>query len=97
MKISDFQSIAEEDRAGNLLIAVSEKWHMKKAKFGNEICPKNLLFKSILKVYYKKIIILSVLNLITNLLKYLQIYFYDSIIKNFEYQQDPKKTAHFSL
>ena len=93
LKISDFQSIAEEDRAGNLLIPVSEKWNMEKAKFENEIYPKNLLFKSILKAYYKKIIILSVLNLITNLLKYLQIYFYDSIIKNFEHHHDPDEDS----
>ena len=93
LKIPDFQSIAEEDRAENLLKPVSEKWHMEKAKIENENYPKNLLFKSILKAYYKKIIILSVLNLITNLLKYLQIYFYDSIIKNFEHHHDPEEDS----
>ena len=93
LKIPDFQSIAEEDRAENLLKPVSEKRHTEKAKIENENYPKNLLFKSILKAYYKKIIILSVLNLITNLLKYLQIYFYDSIIKNFEHHHDPEEDS----
>ena len=93
LKIPDFQNIEEEDKAENLLKPVSEKWYMEKGKIENENYEKNLLFKSILKTYYKKIIILSVLNLITNLLKYLQIYFYDSIIKNFEHHHDPKEKS----
>ena len=98
LKIPDFQNIEEEDKAENLLKPVSEKWYMEKGKIENENYEKNLLFKSILKTYYKKIIILSVLNLITNLLKYLQIYFYDSIIKNFEHHHDPKeKSPLFSV
>ena len=91
LKISDFQSIGEEDGAENLLKPVSEKWYIEKGKIKNENYEKNLLFKSILKAYYKKIIILSVLNLITNLLKYLQIYFYDAIIQNFVHYHDPKE------
>ena len=91
LKISDFQSIGEEDRAENLLKPVSEKWYIEKGKIKDENYEKNLLFKSILKAYYKKIIILSVLNLITNLLKYLQIYFYDAIIQNFVHYHDPKE------
>ena len=98
LKISDFQSIEEEDRAENLLKPVSEKWYIEKGKIENENYEKNLLFKSILKAYYKKIIILSVLNLITNLLKYLQIYFYDAIIQNFEHHHDPEeKSPLFSV
>ena len=91
LKISDFQSIGDEDGAENLLKPVSEKWYIEKGKIKNENYEKNLLFKSILKAYYKKIIILSVLNLITNLLKYLQIYFYDAIIQNFVHYHDPKE------
>ena len=91
LKIPDFQNIREEDRAENLLKPVSEKWHIEKGKIEKENYEKNLLFKSILKAYYKKIIILCVLNLITNLLKYLQIYFYDAIIQNFEHHHDPKE------
>ena len=91
LKIPDFQSIGEEDQAENLLKPVSEKWYSEKGKIENENFPKNLLFKSILKAYYKKIIILSVLNLITNLLKYLQIYFYDAIIQNFLHHHDKKE------
>ena len=91
LKIPDFQSIREEDRAENLLKPVSEKWHIEKGKIEKENYEKNLLFKSILKAYYKKIIILCVLNLITNLLKYLQIYFYDAIIQNFEHHHDPEE------
>ena len=98
LKIPDFQSIGEEDRAENLLKPVSEKWFIEKGKVENENYEKNLLFKSILKTYYKKIIILCVLNLITNLLQYLQIYFYDAIIQNFEHNHDPKeKSPLFSV
>jgi hypothetical protein len=98
LKIPDFQSITEEDKAENLLKPVSEKWRIEKGKIEKENYEKNLLFKTILKVYYKKIIILSVLNLITNLLKYLQIYFYDAIIQNFEHHHDPEeKSPLFSV
>ena len=98
LRISDFQRIREEDQAVNLVKPVSEKWHIEKGKIEKENYPKNLLFKTILKVYYKKIIILCVLNLITNLLKYLQIYFYDSIIENFEHHHDPEeKSPLFSV
>ena len=98
LKISDFQSIAEEDHAENLLKPISEKWHIEKGKIEKENYPKNLLFKTILKAYYKKIILLCVLNLVTNLLKYLQIYFYDAIIQNFEHHHDPEeKSPLFSV
>ena len=93
LKISDFENIGEEDRVENLLKPVSEKWNKEKEKVQNGNYEKNLLFKSILKAYYKRIIVLSVLNLCTNLLEYLQIYFYDSIIKNFEAHHDPEEDS----
>ena len=93
LKISDFEAIGEKDRAENLLKPVSEKWYQEKEKIQNENYEKNLLFKSILKAYYKRIIVLSVLNLCTNLLEYLQIYFYDSIITNFESHHDPEEKS----
>ena len=93
LKISDFDGVGEKDQSENLLKPVSEKWYKEKTKKENENenYGKNLFFKSILKTYYKKIIILSVLNLITNLLKYLQIYFYDAIIQNFECYHNPEE------
>ena len=93
LKISDFEAIGEKDRVENLLKPVSEKWYKEKEKIQNENYEKNLLFKSILKAYYKRIIVLSILNLCTNLLEYLQIYFYDSIIKNFESHHDPDEDS----
>ena len=93
LKISDFEAIGEKDRVENLYKPVSEKWHKEKEKIQNENYEKNLLFKSILKAYYKRIIVLSILNLCTNLLEYLQIYFYDSIIKNFESHHDPEEKS----
>ena len=93
LKISDFEAIGDKDRVENLLKPVSEKWYKEKEKIQNENYEKNLLFKSILKAYYKRIIVLSILNLCTNLLEYLQIYFYDSIIKNFESHHDPDEDS----
>ena len=63
LKISDFEAIGEKDRVENLYKPVSEKWHKEKEKIQNENYEKNLLFKSILKAYYKRIIVLSILNL----------------------------------
>ena len=93
LKISDFDNVGENDHSENLLKPVSKKWYEEKTKKENENenYGKNLFFKSILKAYYKKIIILSILNLITNLLKYLQIYFYDAIIQNFECYHNPEE------
>ena len=91
LKTFYFSGIEDKDKSENLVKPVSEKWYLEKGKKGNGNYKKNLFFKSILKAYYKKIIILSVLNLITNLLKYLQIYFYDAIIQNFEHHHDPKE------
>ena len=92
LKVSDFNGVGEEDHSENLLQPVLEKWHQKKSEITDENYKKNLFFKSILKVYYKKIILLSILNLITSGLKYLQIYFYDAIIQNFEHYHEPEET-----
>ena len=43
-----------------------------------------------IKTYYKRIIILTILNLCCALLEYLQIYFYDSVIENFECRESEK-------
>ena len=91
LKISDFNKIGENDFSENLLEPVSDKWYQEKSKLDSENPKKNAFFKSILKVYYKKIIILSILNLITSGLKYLQIYFYDAIIQNFEHHHEPEE------
>ena len=91
LKISDFEGVGEKDQSENLLKPVSDKWYKEKEKIKDENYGENLFYKSILKAYYKKIIILSILNLITNLLKYLQIYFYDAIIQNFESHHNPKE------
>ena len=92
LKISDFKGIGEEDHSENLFKPILDKWNKEKSKVKDENYKKNLFFKSILKVYYKKIILLSFLNLITSGLKYLQIYFYDAIIQNFEHYHEPEET-----
>ena len=91
LKISDFNTIGENDFSENLLEPVSDKWYQEKSKLDSENPKKNTFFKSILKVYYKKIILLSILNLITSGLEYLQIYFYDAIIQNFEHHHEPEE------
>jgi len=93
LNISDFKDVGEKDQSENLIKPVSEKWYKEKEKIKDGNYRKNLFYKSILKAYYKKIIILSILNLITNLLKYLQIYFYDAIIQNFESYHNPKEKS----
>ena len=91
LKISDFNKIGENDFSENLLEPVSDKWYQEKSKLDSENPKKNAFFKSILKVYCKKIILLSILNLITSGLEYLQIYFYDAIIQNFEHHHEPEE------
>ena len=92
LKIYDFKDIGKNDHSENLVKPISDEWHKQKLKIKNENYKKNLFFKSILKVYYKKIILFSFLNLITSGLKYLQIYFYDAIIQNFEHYHNPEET-----
>ena len=84
LKIKDFRGISEEDKSHNLYLALNEKWNLKKNEFRNEKIKENAFYNSILKTYYKRIIILTILNLCCALLEYLQIYFYDSVIENFE-------------
>ena len=50
----------------------------------------NLYLALNVKTYYKRIIILTILNLCCALLEYLQIYFYDSVIANFECRESEK-------
>ena len=93
LKIVDFNGVGENDQSDKLLKPISDKWYKEKDKIKDENYKKNLFFKSILKAYYKKIILLSVLNLITSALKYLQIYFYDAIIQNFLHYHDPEEES----
>ena len=84
LKIQDFRGISDEDKSQNLYKDLDIKWKEKKEEFKNKKMKENAFYNSILKTYYKRIIVLTILNLIVALLKYLQIYFYDSIIQNFE-------------
>ena len=84
LKIKDFGGIPDEDKSENLYIALNEKWNKTKNEFQNEKTKKNDFYYCIMKIYYKKIIFLTILNLCCTLLEYLQIYFYESIIENFE-------------
>ena len=84
LKIKDFGGIAYKDKSQNLYKALNEKWKEKKEEFKNKNMTENTFYNSILKTYYKRIIVLTVLNLCCALLEYLQIFFYDSIIENFE-------------
>ena len=90
LKISDLNEVGENDDSEKLVRPVSDKWNQEKLKIKDENYKKNMLFKTILKVYYKKVILLAVLNIIISGLKYLQIYFYDAIIENFEHYHNPE-------
>ena len=94
LKIVDFKGLAEEDQSQNLLKPLSEKWYYsKKTEKENLFLDENAFFKSIIKTYYLWIIALTFLNICIDSLKYLQIYFYDSIIQYFEYYHSPDKVA----
>ena len=97
LKISDFRGIEDKDKSENLFKALDEKWNAKKAEFINEKMKENSFYYAILKTYYKWIIVLSILNLITYALEYVQIYFYDSIIANFEIYHDPEEAEETPL
>ena len=88
LKIQDFRGIADEDKSQNLYITLNEKWNQKKDEFQNKKMKENAFYNCILKTYYKRIIILTILNLCCSLLEYLQIYFDDSIIENFECREN---------
>ena len=90
LKILDFKGLAERDQSQNLLKPLYEKWQTEKVKKGNVILDENAFFHAILKTYYLWIIALTILNLCIDSLKYLQIYFYDSIIQYFEYYHAPE-------
>ena len=84
LKVQDFRGISEGDKSQNLYKALSEKWKLKKEEFKNQNMKENSFYLSILNTYYKRIIVLTILNLCVALLDYIQIYFYDSVIQNFE-------------
>ena len=92
LKILDFKGVSEEDQSKNLLIPLYEKWNLEKNKKDiDAILNENAFFYAILRTYYLWIIALTFLNLCIDSLKYLQIYFYDSIIQYFEYYHSPEK------
>ena len=90
LKIVDFKGLAEKDQSQNLLKPLYEKWKNEKLK-KNVILDENAFFYAIIKTYYLWIIALTILNICIDSLKYLQIYFYDSIIQHFEYYHNPEK------
>ena len=96
LKIIYFKNIGQKDKSENLLNPLYEEWNKQKINKGEtNVFDENTLFKSILKTYYKWIIILSIMNLCTNILKYVQIFFYESIIKYFEHYHNPKEDPPF--
>ena len=84
LKISDFEGISNEDKSITLYQALNEKWNSQLEKYQSGKIEENAFYYSILKTYYKRIIILTILSLFATIFEYLQIYFYDSIIGNFE-------------
>ena len=91
LKVVDFKGLAEKDQSHNLLKPLFEKWYTKKKEKENLYLDENAFFKSIIRTYYLWIIVLTILNICIDSLKYFQIYFYDSIIQYFEYYHSPKK------
>ena len=90
LKIPNFRGIEEKDQSRNLYKPLNEKWSEEKIKFDNGRIRENSFYKSILKTYYKKIIFLTILNLCKTIFDYLQIYFYGSVIQNFEHYHEPE-------
>ena len=96
LKILDFKGLAEKDQSQNLLKPLLEKWNQQKNKKDKLFLDENAFFYAILKTYYLWIIALTILNICIDSLKYLQIFFYDSIIQHFEYYHSPEtKTPPF--
>ena len=93
LKIVDFKGLAEKDQSHNLLKPLYDKWYSEKKEKENLFLDENAFFKSIIKTYYLWIILLTILNICIDSLKYLQIYFYDSIIQYFEYYHSPDKIS----
>jgi len=91
LKIIDFKGLAKEDQSQNLIKPLYEKWYSNKKESENLFLDENAFFKSIIKTYYCWIIVLTILNICIDSLKYIQIFFYDSIIQYFEYYHSPDK------
>ena len=91
LKVVDFKGLSKEDQSQNLLKPLYKEWYSPKNTKENLFLDENAFFKSILKTYYLWIIALTILNICIDSLKYLQIYFYDSIIQYFEYYHSPDK------
>ena len=89
LKVVDFKGLSKEDQSQNLLKPLYKEWYSPKNTKENLFLDENAFFKSILKTYYLWIIALTILNICIDSLKYLQIYFYDSIIQYFEYYHSP--------
>ena len=91
LKISDFKGISIEDQSKTLYKALNEKWNSQKKKYELGKIEENAFYYSILKTYYKRIIFLTILRLFAVIFEYLQIYFYDSIIENFECHENEEE------
>ena len=91
LKISDFKGISIEDQSKTLFNALNEKWNSQKEKYELGYLEENAFYYSILKTYYKRIIFLTFLCLFATIFEYLQIFFYDSIIENFECHEDKEE------
>jgi hypothetical protein len=93
LKVVDFKGLSEKDQSQNLVKPLYDQWYSEKKEKENLFLDENAFFKSIIKTYYLWIILLTFLNICIDSLKYLQIYFYDSIIQYFEYYHSPDKVS----
>ena len=93
LKVVDFKGLSEKDQSQNLVKPLYDQWYSEKKEKENLFLDENAFFKSIIKTYYLWIIALTFLNICIDSLKYLQIYFYDSIIQYFEYYHSPDKVS----
>lgn len=88
LKVVNFKGVSADDQSKNLLTPLYEKWYSGKDPNKNYILNEDEFYYTILKTYWVKILILLILNICINLLKYGQIFCYSNIIQYFEHYHD---------
>ena len=93
IQIKDLEGLNEADQASSLIKPLYTNWYGTNDKKGYYSIKQGAFFITILLTNLCYIIVLTVVNLLINLLKYSQIYFFRELILHFKYHHNPDNEA----
>ena len=92
IQVKDLEGLGEKDKASSLIKPLYDKWYGTKEKKGYYSNKQGAFFISILFTNICYIILLTIVNLLVNLLKYAQIFFFRELILHFKYHHSKNET-----